>query len=115
VKPEIGLSHPVGRWTFDTSAGVWLFSTNHSYYPARAARRQEAVVAAVNATWFARGETRVDGVLNPDLQRDTRVGATLSIPIVGRQSIKFAYSTGTTTRRGSDFDTFNATWQLVMF
>ena len=29
--------------------------------------------------------------------------------------IKFAYSTGTTTRRGSDFNTFNATWQLVMF
>ena len=45
----------------------------------------------------------------PDLQRNTRVGATLSIPIVGQQSIKFAYSTGTTTRRGSDFNPFNAT------
>ena len=121
---------PPRRWTFDASAGVWLFGTNHSYYPARAAKRQEAVIAlqghaiyslprrswlAVNATWFAGGETRVDGVLNPDLQRNTRFGATLSIPIVGQQSIKFAYSTGTTTRRGSDFDTFNATWQLVMF
>jgi hypothetical protein len=130
VKPEIGLSHPVGRWTFDGSAGVWLFSTNHSYYPARAVKRQDAVLAiqghatyllsrrswlGVNATWFAGGETRVDGVSNPDLQRNTRIGATLSIPIVGQQSIKFAYSTGTTTRRGSDFNTFNATWQLVMF
>jgi hypothetical protein len=38
-----------------------------------------------------------------------------TILIVGQQSIKFAYSTGTTTRRGSDFNTFNATWQLVMF
>ena len=130
VKPEIGLSHPVGRWTFDGSAGVWLFSTNHSYYPARAVKRQDAVLAiqghatyllsrrswlGVNATWFAGGETRIDGVSNPDLQRNTRIGATLSIPIVGQQSIKFAYSTGTTTRRGSDFNTFNATWQLVMF
>ena len=130
VKPEIGLSHPLGRWTLDASASVWLFSTNHSYYPARLVKRQDAVVAlqghasyslprrswlAVNATWFAGGETRVDGVLNPDLQRNIRVGATLSIPIVGQQSLKFAYSTGTTTRRGSDFNTFNATWQLVMF
>ena len=130
VKPEIGLSHPLGRWTLDGSVGVWLFSTNRSYYPARLVKRQDTVVAlqghvsyslpgrswlAVNATWFAGGETRVDGMLNPDLQRNTRVGATLSIPIVGQQSIKFAYSTGTTTRRGSDFDTFNATWQLVMF
>src|SRR5262245_29707979 len=130
VKPEIGLSHPAGRWTLDASAGVWMFSTNGSYYPARAVKRQHAVVAlqghasyslpgrswlAVNATWFAGGETRLDGVPNPDLQRNTRIGATLSIPIVGQQSIKFAYSTGTTTRRGSDFNTFNATWQLVMF
>jgi len=44
-----------------------------------------------------------------------RFGVTLSIPIVGQQSVKLVYSTGTTTRRGSDFDTFNATWQLVMF
>ncbi len=130
VKPEIGLSHPVGRWTLDGSAGVWLFSTNRSYYPARAIKRQDAVVAiqghasyslprrswlAVNATWFAGGETRVDGVPNPDLQRNTRIGATLSIPIVNLHSIKLSYSTGATTRRGSDFNTFNATWQLVIF
>jgi len=130
VKPEIGLSHPLRKWTFEASAGVWLFSTNHSYYPARAVKRQDPVLAlqghvsyslprrlwvAVNATWFAGGETRVDGLLNPDFQRNTRMGATLSIPIVGQQSVKLAYSTGTTTRRGSDFNTFNATWQLVMF
>lgn len=130
VRPEVGLSQPVGRWTLEASAGVWLFSTNHSYYPGQAVKRQDAVVAlqghasyslprrswlAVDATWFAGGETRVDRVLNPDLQRNIRLGATLSIPIVGQQSIKFAYSTGTTTRRGSDFNTFNATWQLVMF
>lgn len=41
---------------------------------------------AINSTWFGGGETRVDGVPNPDLQRNTRVGATLSIPIVGQQS-----------------------------
>jgi hypothetical protein len=70
---------------------------------------------AVNATWFAGGETRVDRVLNPDLQRNVRAGVTLSIPIVGQQSVKVSYSTGTTTRRGSGFNTFNATWQLVMF
>jgi hypothetical protein len=130
VKPEIGFSHPIHRLTLDTSVGVWLFSPNHSYYPAHAVKRQDAVVAlqghasyslprrswvAVNATWFAGGETRVDGVPNPDLQRNTRIGVTLSIPIVGQHSIKLAYSTGTTTRRGSDLNTFNATWQLVMW
>ena len=130
VKPEIGVSHPAGRWTVDASAGVWLFSDNRSYYPAHAVKRQGAVVTlqghasyslprrswlAVNATWFTGGETRVDGVPNPDFQRNTRVGATVSIPIAGQQSLKLSYSSGTTTRRGSAFNTFNATWQLVMF
>jgi hypothetical protein len=130
VKPEVGVSRPIGRWTIDASAAVWLFSTNHSYYPGHAIKHQDPVAAlqghasyalprrwwvAINATWFAGGETRVDRVANPDVQRNTRVGATLSVPIVGRQSIKFLYSTGTTTRRGADFNTFNATWQLVIF
>jgi hypothetical protein len=130
VKPEIGVFQPFGRWTVEGSAGVWMFTTNDAYYPAHATKRQEPVIAlqshvsyalprrawlAMNGTWFAGGETRVDGVVNPDLQRDTRFGVTLSVPVAGQQSVKFAYSTGTTTRRGSDFNTFNATWQLVMF
>ena len=109
---------------------MWLFTTNDSYYPAHARKEQEPVVAlqghasyslprrswvAINGTWFAGGETRVNGAVNPDLQRNTRVGVTLSIPMVGQQSVKFTYSTGTSTRRGTDFHTFNATWQLVMF
>jgi hypothetical protein len=129
-KPEMGFSYPTGRWTIDGSAGVWLYTTNESYYPGNAQREQNPVVAlqghvsyalphrawlAVNGTWFAGGETRVDRALNPDEQRNTRLGATLSIPIARQQSLKFIYSTGTTTRRGSDFDTFSVTWQLVTF
>jgi hypothetical protein len=130
VKPEVGVSHPIGRWTLDGTVGVWWFTANEAYYPARAIKRQDSVFAvqghasyalprrswlAINETWFAGGETRVDDVLNPDLQRNARVRVTLSVPIVGQQSLKFVYSTGTTTRRGSDFNTFNVTWQLVMF
>jgi hypothetical protein len=130
VKPEIGVSHPVGRWALEGYAGRWMFTANDGYYPATSRKRQDPVLAlqghvsyalprrywiAVDGTWFAGGASRVDGVLNPDLQRNTRLGVTLSVPIVGQHSIKFVYSGGTTTRRGSDFNTFNATWQVVMF
>jgi hypothetical protein len=130
LKPEVGMSIPAGRWTIDTYAGVWLFTTNDSYFPGAAKKRQDPVIAvqghasyalsarswlAVNGTWFAGGETDVDGVLNPDLQRNTRFGITYSVPLVGQQSLKFVYSTGTSTRRGADFNTFDVTWQIVMF
>jgi hypothetical protein len=130
VKPELGVSMPLGRWTVDASAGVWLFTTNAAYFPGNARRRQDPVVAlqghasrslprrtwiAVNGTWFAGGDTRVNGLPNPDLQRNTRLGVTWSVPVSARQSLKFVYSTGASTRRGSDFNTVNVTWQWVVF
>lgn len=130
VKPEIGISQPLGRWTLDAAAGIWMFSTNDAYYPGGAVKHQNAVLSfqghvsylvtrrawvAFNGTWFAGGETRVDGALQPDFQRNVRLGATLSIPLASLQSMKLAYSTGAATRRGSDFNTFTATWQVVLF
>jgi hypothetical protein len=56
-----------------------------------------------------------------DLLCRRRKGAGARTPcllaLTGRHDvrIKLVYSTGTSTRRGSDFDTFNVTWQLVMF
>ena len=46
-----------------------------------------------------------------DEQRNTRVGGTLSVPLRANQSLKVAYSTGTTTRIGGDFDTIVLAWQ----
>jgi len=129
-KPEIGISHPVGRFTLEGSAGVWLFTTNHAYYPGRSERRQDPVVAvqghidytfrsrawlALNGTWFTGGQTEVNGVLKSDRQSNVRLGSTLSLPIKQRQSIKLIYSTGTNTRRGSDLNTYSVTWQRVWF
>jgi hypothetical protein len=127
-KPEIGVSRPVDRWTFDGYAGVWLFTTNDEYFPGHARRSQDPIASlqghvsyaltkrswlAFDATWFGGGRTRVDGVESPDEQRNVRLGATLSIPVGARDSLKIIYNTGATTRRGSDFDTVTVQWQRV--
>ena len=39
VKPEIGVSVPVGRWFLDAYAGAWFFETNEHFYPGNAIRR----------------------------------------------------------------------------
>lgn len=129
-KPEIGITRPVGRFTLEGAAGVWFFTDNASYGASRARKEQDAMLSlqghivyavtnriwtAFDATGFAGGETRVDRIVNPDEQRNARLGATLSMPLAKQQSLKVTYSTGATTRRGSDFDSFNVTWQLVTF
>lgn len=127
-KPEVGISHPAGRWTIDAYLGVWFFTDNGDYYPGASVRHQDPITAlqghvsytiarrtwlAVNGTWYSGGTTSIDGVAKADLQRNSRLGATLALPVGARQSLKFAYSAGATTRVGADFRTFTAAWQLV--
>ena len=40
-KPEFGLSFPVGRWTLEGAAGVWLFLDNNHTYPGENVRSQD--------------------------------------------------------------------------
>jgi hypothetical protein len=127
-KPEAGLSVPVRRWTLDGYAGVWFFSANDEFYPGNAVREQDPVFAlqghtsytirprlwaAFDATWYSGGTTTINGVKNADLQRNSRLGATLSLPLGARQSLKFSYSAGATTRIGGDFTTFGVAWQMT--
>jgi hypothetical protein len=129
-KPEIGFSLPVGRWTLEGYAGAWFFTTNDDYFPGNVSKSQAAVMSlqghvgyaltrrswlAVNATWFEGGRTRIDGTGSPDEQRNLRLGATLSIAAGASDSLKLIFSTGATTRRGSDFDTLTVQWQRVWF
>jgi hypothetical protein len=129
-KPEVGVSHAIQRWTIDAYAGVWLFMENDEFYTGASVRAQRPIVSiqthasytfrprlwiAADATWYSGGSTTVDGVAKRDLQRNSRIGATLSLPLPGQQSIKFAGSAGATTRIGSDFTTFAAAWQVSWF
>jgi hypothetical protein len=130
VKPEIGVSVPAGRWTLDAYASVWWFSDNPTYYPGANLREQAPIVAlqghisrtfgrrswlAANLTWYRGGTTRTNGASGQDLQQNTRLGATWSLPVGARQSVKLAYSAGATTRIGADFKTVAVAWQMVFF
>jgi len=129
-KPEVGLSHPVARWTLDFACGVWLFTANDQFYQGDSTRTQKplSVVqghasynitrrawAAADATWYGGADVRVDGGPPSARQNNARFGATLALPVGTRQSLKFAYSTGASTRTGADFTTVAVAWQYVWF
>jgi hypothetical protein len=130
LKPEVGVSRLLGKWTIDGYAGVWLFTENDEYFTGASIRTQDPVVAlqvhasytlkpqlwlAVDGTWYSGGTTTVDGVDKANQQRNSRVGATLSLPLTRRQSLKVAGSAGATTRIGADFETVAIAWQLSWF
>ena len=74
-------------------------------------RFRNGIWAAVGTTYYAGGQSTVDGVENPDAQSNSRLGATLAIPVNKNNSIKLYASSGVSTRTGSDFDTYGLAWQ----
>jgi hypothetical protein len=128
LKPEIGVSHPVGRWTFEAIAGAWFFQDNDEFFGGRH-REQDPLASiqghvgytfrprlwvAFNATYYDGGRTTIDGVKKDDRQSNSRYGITLSVPVAQRQSLKVNWNDGASTRFGSDFSTWGIAWQYMM-
>ena len=117
-KPEVGLSHPRGRWWLELAAGAWLFTSNDRFYPGESLRTQAPLFvfqshvsynvtrrawAAFDATWYGGADVRVNSGPPASRQNNTRVGGTLSLPTGARQSLKIAYSTGASMRTAPTF------------
>jgi hypothetical protein len=129
-KPELGVSVPVGRWYLDAYLGAWFFTTNDHFYPGDNTRQQDPLTSlqlhasytfkskawlALDATWYGGGQTTVDSNPPSERQSNSRLGATFSVPVAKRQSIKIAANTGASARVGSKFNTLLVGWQLVWF
>jgi hypothetical protein len=129
-KPEIGISYPWKKFDLDLYGGAWFFTENSSFFPGGSLRTQDPITTfqghvsytirrqmwfAVDGTWYQGGAGYVNGGPPSTSQSNTRFGATLSLPLSKRQSLKVAYSAGATARTGSNFDTLGVAWQFVWF
>jgi hypothetical protein len=132
-KPELGYSERWGHWVLDAYGAVWFFTTNPEYFSRNAffpgtRSQSEGPIGAFEGHlsydlkprlwvsldgnyWFG-GKTSLDGVENPlTVQKSSRIGGTVSIPITKHQSLKFGYSNGAYARFGGDYQTVSAAWQ----
>lgn len=129
IKGELGLSHPAGHWFLEGYAGAWIFTDNPDFFGG--SRREQDPLAtfqahvsyvfrprlwlAGDATYYTGGRSSVDGVENGDLQRNSRFGLTLAVPVKRRSSLKISWARGLTTRVGGDFDTLAVGYQFLWF
>jgi hypothetical protein len=132
-KPEIGYSERWGHWVVDAYAAVWFFTTNpeffsdNQFFPGMRSQSEAPVAAfeghlsydvkprlwiSLDANYWRGGETSLNGNANPTtLQRNSRVGATASIPISKHQSLKFSYDNGAYISFGGNYQTISVAWQ----
>lgn len=122
-KPEIGYSSIKGRWILDAALGVWFFTANDDFLGVR--REQDPIGSfqahlsyditkkiwlSLDANYFTGGRTTTGGELKDDLQKNSRTGLTLSLPLRPRHSLRLAVATGAFTRIGADFDQFSVSY-----
>jgi hypothetical protein len=124
-KPELGVSKAAGAWTLEGKLAATFFTANDDFFGG-GRREQDPIVAvqgnviygfangvwaSFDATYYAGGRTTLNGMRGSDLQQNTRVGATLALPIDARNSIKLYASSGVHARTNNNFDLIGIAWQ----
>ncbi len=132
-KTEIGYSQRWGHWVVDAYAAGWFFTTNqeffshNQYFPGTQTQSESPVAAfeghlsydfkprlwvSFDANFWHGGETSLNGVTNiATQQKDSRIGATASIPITKHQSLKVSYNNGAYINYGGNYQSISVAWQ----
>jgi hypothetical protein len=125
-KPEVGFSRRFGHWSVDLYGGAWLFTKNPDFFPRDRTRAQSSVGAgeahlvrylarrcwfSLDGNFWAGGRTTIDGAKRQDYQKNSRVGATVAVPITRHQSFKFSYNSGAYVSIGGDYKNVSVGWQ----
>ena len=128
IKSEMGFSHSFGQWVVELMGGCDLLHRQLGL-PWRKGPRagpdrvgsspphylfRRNVWLAGDANFYRGGTTSIDGRLNLDLQRNSRVGSTFSAGLTPRQSIRVSVARGAYTTIGADFTSvavgYNFAW-----
>jgi hypothetical protein len=126
IKPDIGISKAWGPFALELSTGVLFFTNNDDFFGGNMLKQDPLYTSQVHVTysigrgaWIALsntydygGRTETNGVSNDDLENNSRLGATLALPVNRNNSVKFFASTGIKTSIGTDFDMAGIIWQF---
>jgi hypothetical protein len=124
LKPALGVIWPLyPSWLLEVELGAWLFGDNDDFQDST--RQQDPILstemhlikrirpgfwASLDANYYVGGRTRVDGIYQSDLQRNSRLGATAVLPMKGGSAIRASISTGIVAESGGDFENFSLSY-----
>ena len=124
IKPAIGVIWPIRpTWLFEFKVGAWFFGDNDVFLGQT--RKQDPILstemhlikqirpglwASLDANFYVGGRTVIDDVERSDLQRNSRFGATVVLPIKGKHALRGGLSTGVATKSGGDYTMLNLSY-----
>ena len=127
VKPAIGVIWPLRpTWLLEFEIGAWFFGDNDDFLGEK--RKQDPVLstefhlvkrirrgfwASLDANFYVGGRTSVGDGEQANLQRNSRVGATVVFPFRPGHAIRSSVSTGVVTETGGDFKMFTLSYLYI--
>ncbi len=126
IKPEVGISRSRGRWTFEGDLGASFFTDNTDFLHG-GIREQAPIVSmqghliyairpglwvAGDGNFWRGGRVTTNGAPNLAEQKNSRLGATVALP-VARQQVRIAYSFGAFTTIGGDYQTIGVSYSYA--
>jgi hypothetical protein len=128
-KPEIGFSRRFKHFYVEGYTGVWFYTNNTQFLETKTLGQKPVfslqghiiytfnnkMWLGVNGNWFSGGETVVDGVSPGALKDNWRVGATWSVALTTKHSLKLQFHVGAFTNVGYDYNIAIIGYQYVFF
>jgi hypothetical protein len=121
VRGELGYINALTpRLLLELKTGAWFFSDNDNFLGLR--REQNPIYSlqanlirrfkpgfwmSLDASAYRGGRSEIGGQLLNDLQRDTRVGASLVVPVLKRNALKFSVVHGSLNDSDESFNIFS--------
>jgi len=125
MKAELGYILSLSpKWLLEASLGSWFFADNNDFLGM--SKEQKPVVtlqghlihnfrrgvwASLDLNYYTGGRSTIGGQRLEDLQRDSKVGATLVFPFASRHAVKFGYTFGSVNDSDESFNTFVMSYQ----
>jgi hypothetical protein len=125
-KPELGVSKALGPLTLEFMPSATFYTANTNFFGANA-RTQDPIYAlqshaiynfgsgiwvSGDATYFAGGQTAINGRMDDDLQQNWRFGTTVSFPLDRLHSIRLYASHGAYARTNNNYDLVGIDFQI---
>ena len=127
MKAELGYIVPLRpKWLLEFSLGAWFFADNDDFLGV--SKEQKPVMtlqghlihrfkpglwASLDVNYYKGGRSTIGGQRLEDLQRDSKIGATVVFPFASRHAVKLGYSVGSLSDSDESFDTFLISYQRL--
>lgn len=125
-KPQIGLVQPIRKiFLVELALGTWLFTDNNEFLADQTWsqdpiwsgefhlvwRIRPAFWASFDVNYYYGGRATLEEETLPTIQGNSRFGGTVSVPLKGGHSLRFAAGSGFFVRHGDNLNLFSVTYQ----